>query len=322
MKWRTWTMTYRSNPFDKQDYSKFAFKKSELLAVIQAIDENFSFDLVNADLQENKELLHIEANTNVNHEYKLFLFKKPLLTFHEAACIMTGYDPQYVEQCQNDTNFKQNFSDYLGAYDYINTFTDTDLLSYDNNYRLYLKEFKSFLSNENIIIDDFNDELKDSELSKKDQNAEILRLSQIITEKDIEIKKLKQDIEKEQSASFDSWLDQAKAEKEANELQERIKKLEEVQAVEKSESNNLLALIFDETATERYAPDLVSSIMLWEYIYITNPKNDSHSNKADTWLGKNTGYDTAKKQGSASKIREITTPFVNWGNLRDKNHQK
>lgn len=74
-------MTYRSNPFDKQDYSKFAFKKSELLAVIQAIDENFSFDLVNADLQENKELLHIEANTNVNHEYKLFLFKKPLLTF-------------------------------------------------------------------------------------------------------------------------------------------------------------------------------------------------------------------------------------------------
>ena len=125
-------MTYRSNPFDKQDYSKFAFKKSELLAVIQAIDENFSFDLVNADLQENKELLHIEANTNVNHEYKLFLFKKPLLTFHEAACIMTGYDPQYVEQCQNDTNFKQNFSNYLGAYDYISTCIDAQMLSYDS----------------------------------------------------------------------------------------------------------------------------------------------------------------------------------------------
>ena len=40
-------MTYRSNPFDKQDYSKFAFKKSELLAVIQAIDENFSFMTIN-----------------------------------------------------------------------------------------------------------------------------------------------------------------------------------------------------------------------------------------------------------------------------------
>ena len=91
-------MTYRSNPFDKQDYSKFAFKKSELLAVIQAIDENFSFDLVNADLQENKELLHIEANTNVNHEYKLFLFKvsNEKLYFNEdskpfvSTSILTG----------------------------------------------------------------------------------------------------------------------------------------------------------------------------------------------------------------------------------------
>ncbi len=172
MKRRTWTMTYRSNPFDKQDYSKFAFKKSELLAVIQAIDENFSFDLVNADLQENKELLHIEANTNVNHEYKLFLFKKPLLTFHEAACIMTGYDPQYVEQCQNDTNFKQNFSNYLGAYDYISTCIDAQMLSYDSySNRLCASEFKQFLANENTFINGFNDELRHSEVSHLDQNS-------------------------------------------------------------------------------------------------------------------------------------------------------
>lgn len=172
MKRRTWTMTYRSNPFDKQDYSKFAFKKSELLAVIQAIDENFSFDLVNADLQENKELLHIEANTNVNHEYKLFLFKKPLLTFHEAACILTGYDPQYVEQCQNDTNFKQNFSNYLGAYDYISTCIDAQMLSYDSySNRLCAIEFKQFLANENTFINGFNDELRHSEVSHLDQNS-------------------------------------------------------------------------------------------------------------------------------------------------------
>lgn len=172
MKRRTWTMTYRSNPFDKQDYSKFAFKKSELLAVIQAIDENFSFDLVNADLQENKELLHIEANTNVNHEYKLFLFKKPLLTFHEAACIMTGYDPQYVEQCQNDTNFKQNFSNYLGAYDYISTCIDAQMLSYDSySNRLCASEFKQFLANENTFVNGFNDELRHSEVSHLDQNS-------------------------------------------------------------------------------------------------------------------------------------------------------
>lgn len=171
MKWRTWTMTYRSNPFDKQDYSKFAFKKSELLAVIQAIDENFSFDLVNVDLQENKELLHIEANTNVNHEYKLFLFKKPLLTFHEAACIMTGYDPQYVEQCQNDTNFKQNFSNYLGAYDYISTCIDAQMLSYDSySNRLCTSEFKQFLANDDTFINGFNEHLKNKELDQSANN--------------------------------------------------------------------------------------------------------------------------------------------------------
>ena len=171
MKWRTWTMTYRSNPFDKQDYSKFAFKKSELLAVIQAIDENFSFDLVNADLQENKELLHIEANTNVNHEYKLFLFKKPLLTFHEAACIMTGYDPQYVEQCQNDTNFKQNFSNYLGAYDYISTCIDAQMLSYDSySNRLCTSEFNQFLANDDTFINGFNEHLKNKELDQSANN--------------------------------------------------------------------------------------------------------------------------------------------------------
>ena len=171
MKWRTWTMTYRSNPFDKQDYSKFAFKKSELLAVIQAIDENFSFDLVNADLQENKELLHIEANTNVNHEYKLFLFKKPLLTFHEAACIMTGYDPQYVKQCQNDTNFKQNFSNYLGAYDYISTCIDAQMLSYDSySNRLCTSEFKQFLANDGTFINGFNEHLKNKELDQSANN--------------------------------------------------------------------------------------------------------------------------------------------------------
>lgn len=29
-----------------------------------------------------------------------------------------------------------------------------------------------------------------------------------------------------------------------------------------------------------------------------------------------------KKAGSASKIREITTPFISWGNLRDKKYKK
>ncbi|MFX7060020.1 hypothetical protein ABTI24_18480, partial [Acinetobacter baumannii] len=100
--------------------------------------------------QEYKEVKNIQSDTNANFDYRFFLFKKPLLTFHEAACIMTGYDPQYVEQCQNDTNFKQNFSNYLGACDYIGTCVDVQMLSYDSySNRLCNSEFKQFLANEN-----------------------------------------------------------------------------------------------------------------------------------------------------------------------------
>ena len=106
---------------------------------------------------------------------------------------------------------------------------------------------------------------------------------------------------------------------EVDHLKAEIAKLEAAQAVQQ---DCLLSQIFDESTTERYAPDLALSIKLWEHIYITHPKSDSHSNKAIKWLENNTGYEVNKKTGSASKIREITTPFLNWGNLRDKNYKK
>lgn len=281
-------MTYRSNPFDKQDYSKFAFKKSELLAVIQAIDENFSFDLVNADLQENKELLHIEANTNVNHEYKLFLFKKPLLTFHEAACIMTGYDPQYVEQCQNDTNFKQNFSNYLGAYDYISTCIDAQMLSYDSySNRLCASEFKQFLAKDGVFIDGFNDDLQGAELEKNtdSNNTELQQLK-------LENEKLKA------------------------ELAEKDQKIKELESLNPKNDMDLLSLIFDESATEIYAPDLVNAIKLWKYLYVDNKSaNDSHSSRANHWIGKNTPY-KGESTIDVKRLREVTSPFNSWHSER------
>ncbi len=165
-------MTYRSNPFNKQDYSKFAFKKSELLEILQAIDGSFNFNLGIATKHENKGFINIQSSTKTSYDYKFYLFKKPLLTFHEAACIMTGYDPQYVDQCGNDTNFKQNFSNYLGARDYIGTCLDAQMLSYDSySNRLCTSEFKQFLANENTFINGFNDDLKQAESSHADLNS-------------------------------------------------------------------------------------------------------------------------------------------------------
>lgn len=329
-------MTYRSNPFDKQDYSKFAFKKSELLAVLQAIDENFSFDSIApsepVQIQENP----IPKNQTSFNDYKTLLFKKPLLSTWDAASIISDTDPLLLRDL-NEYEAGKEYPNWMGAFNFIDSSIEAGLLKRNDFGANCIKRdnLKQFLSSQDIIIDGFNNSLptqeytefgqpsiQQNEPSTESLNAEILRLGQIITEKDIEIQKLKKDIEKERMVSFESWLDQAKAEKETIELQEHIKKLETDKAVEKSEPNDLLAMIFDESATERYSPDLVLSIKLWEHVYIVNPKGDSHSNKADTWLKANTGYDVDKKAGSASKIREVTTPFKFWSPHRDKNHKK
>lgn len=279
------------------------------LATIQPIAElqSLSHNMIQ---KENKQLSN---HLKPQYDYKLYLFKKPLLSFREAACIMTGYDPQYIDQCQNDTNFKLDFSDYLGAFEYLDSCIDAKLLPYDSyNNKLEATCFKQFLANENTFIEGFNDNLPSQppigcglpsiqqlEPSIDNLNAEIARLKQANEDKN----------------------------KTVIELQERIQELEASQAdvkpITQDEKPNLLTLIFDETQTDRYSPDLALSIKLWEHIYITNTNNtDSHSSKADTWLKQNTGYDITKKAGSASKIREIATPFVNWGTQRDKKYKK
>jgi len=118
-------------------------------------------------------------------------YKKPLLTLHEAACIMTEYNPQYVEQCQNDTNFKENFSNYLEAYDYICTCIDAQMLCYnpmDN--RIDAKDFKQFLANDDRFIDGFNDGLDESKSNIMDGD---LNTQKIISnlELDLAIEKTK-----------------------------------------------------------------------------------------------------------------------------------
>lgn len=91
MRWRTWIMTYRSNPFDKQDYSKFAFKKSELLAVLQAIDENFSFDTV-ASSEPIQEAIEIEKSDNQIPLHIKILAMNDYFTIVESALLYFPLD--------------------------------------------------------------------------------------------------------------------------------------------------------------------------------------------------------------------------------------
>ncbi len=81
--------------------------------------------------------------------------------------------------------------------------------------------------------------------------------------------------------------------------------------LEANQQNNLLDLIFDETAKHRYAPDLVLAIKLWEDLYVTNPTSDSHSNRANTWIKNNTPY-TNENTVEVKRLREVISPFQGW----------
>lgn len=190
-------MTYHSDTL--------AFKKVEILKVMQSIDPNF--DLGSAKKIEANQL--IESNQQFDevtfkppYDYTFYLFKKPLLTFREASCIMTGYNPQYVEQCQNDENFEQVFADYLGAMDYIDSCIGAQMICYNSmDNRIYAEDFKKFLANDGAFIDGFNDYLKndltnhnlDNQNSIIDQlKKQNEQLKAELLEKDQKIKELEQ----------------------------------------------------------------------------------------------------------------------------------
>lgn len=281
---------------------------------------------------------------------KFFLYKQPLFTINECACIASEYDPLEIQRFSvNDVD--EIVPDYSMAYNLINSAVEAGILPCFN-YKVNAEDLKEYLANQDIEIKGFNEpeyidylaqkslkeqkefnnrqppaqtietEIFSTDNSVLELEKSINKLKVELQAKDAEIEQLKNNIQKESSDAFELLLDKHAASNEINQLKAKIEQLESEQLHSKQKSENLLNLIFDESATERYAPDLVSAIKLWEHIYITSPKDDSHTNKADTWLGKNTGYDTAKKQGSSSKIREITAPFINWSTHRDKAYKK
>lgn len=110
-----------------------------------------------------KEVEQFEAQKQIDNistqqrDYKFFLFKKPLLTFHEASCIMTGYNPMEIKEQQNANDFEYTFTDYVLALDYIKVCTDAQILGYDSySNRIVADEFKQFLANNDTFIVGFN----------------------------------------------------------------------------------------------------------------------------------------------------------------------
>lgn len=276
------------------------------------IDENqylsCSFSIENANYPEKR---WMDESFKQIKSYPLF-FKHKTFSPHEAACLMAGYNPIETQWDHRNVNWLKDNSKYEEASNFIYSVVKTDLFEEHSRGESFItsENLKALLTESGHFIDGFNDQ--DFANTSNENLAENTQLKKTIANLELDVV-IEQVTVKELNAEI---------EKLKTELLEKEQKIKELELLHKQNDTDLMSLIFDKSATDRYAPDLVLSIKLWEHIYITNPKSDSHTNKAAIWLKDNAGYEVSKKSGSASKIREITTPFISWGTLRDKNYKK
>jgi len=241
-------------------------------------------------------------------KYPLF-FKNDVFTVEEAACLISDYETLDIYDKSRKVVWRNENPRYVEAVNFIYSalrgglFEEID----DELYVVRAEILKTFLSSKDIFIDGFNE--KDSPASNNDNLTELAELKNTIASLELDVA-----IEQAAVNRLNTEIDKLKTE-----LLEKEQKIKELESLPQKDDKDLISLIFDESATERYAPDLVLSIKLWESVYINNPKNDSHSNKANTWITSNTGYEQNKP--SATKLREITTPFISWSTHRDKNYK-
>lgn len=223
--------------------------------------------------------------------YKFFLYKQSLFNFVESACIISDYDPLDIQKCPLE-DIDEVVPDYSRAYSLISSAVESGKLNVFN-YKIDANDFRNYLASENIIITGFNDQI--AEPLYTDSTKAHVELKKIIANLKLDLA-----IEKTNVQDLNKEIDHLKV------------KIAKLQALQVGQEDCLFSQIFDESATERYAPDLANSIKLWQSLYIENKlAEDKHSNRANHWILKNTPYkDIASVE--VKRLREITSPFDSW----------
>ncbi len=93
-------------------------------------------------------------------KYKFFLYKQPLFNYVESACIISDYDPLDIQKCPMD-DIDEVVPDYSRAYSFISSAVESGKLNVFN-YKIDANDFRNYLTNENIIIAGFNDQIAES----------------------------------------------------------------------------------------------------------------------------------------------------------------
>lgn len=186
-----------------------AFKKVELLAVLQAIDSDFSF--------------------NIASSYKNTFFKHDVFDGFEVACLISGYDPNKLTiNLTRSTTWRKENPKFVEALNLVMSvdieksgfWQQCDANFYECEHTIKNEDLKTYLASKNIFIDGFNDNLSVQEPIGFDQPS-IQQTEPNIESLNAEISRLRKEIEDR--------------DKTAIKLQNRIKELEAGQANEQVE---------------------------------------------------------------------------------------
>lgn len=303
---------------------------------------------IDPDIFVNEAIYFEDSNKATHQEIKKYplYFKNDVFTVQESACLISNYDPNLVGNKSRKVVWLNENPRYVEAENFIYSAVRGGLFEeLDSDFYVVRAEIlKSFLSSKEIFIDGFNEKesnasndenltentkLKNTianleldvaieKMNVRELNEEVENLKERIIEKDIKIEKLKEDVQKENGDAFILCMDLDKAKHDMKQLKAKIEQLESEQSANSLKSENLLDLVFDESRTERYAPDLVHSIRLWEALYVDNTAStDKHSNRSNYWIKTNTPYKN-ETSVEVKRLREITSPFDNWNSDRKK----
>ena len=180
-------------------------------------------------------------------------------------------------------------------------FSKSDLTNYINSIQPNNSD-DYFIEHAKLVDDDKLKQLESLKTENDDLNARLSIARNTYKQHQNEIKALKEKNEK---------LDTEKA--------ELIKQLSS--QADTPANDSILQTILNESH-EHHAPDLKHAIQLWNDLYINKLiGTDSHSNRADIWIGSNTGY-AENARSSIGRIREIATPLKDFGAKRSKEIKK
>lgn len=281
-------MTYHSN--------EFAFKKADILKILQQIDPSFNDELLgfsDTPAMDNEKLnsdidKHL-TDIRIMNEWQRSLAAVEYFDFDLASRFLAGLP----------ASFYGSDDDLLSATMVINSGIKSGKLIKDSDGDISADNLKKFLFDKNIIFKNFNDHL----IATQNTTSQITSDPKVIN-------------------GLQQQLDQAHDENERLRADIEQLKAQLVESHPREEvtgfDTDRLAAILDPTYS-KHAPDLAHAVNLWLALYGdgSDNKTDSHSNRANTWLLHNTGY-PADATTSLGRIREISTPLCDWGSQRPR----